>query len=492
MISVHRSTILDAPLAEVWVLLRDFNSHHRWHPAIAASEIEAGGSGDRVGAVRRFRLRDGAELCELLIRHSDREHSLSYCILDSPIPLLNYVATIRLRPVTDGDRTFWEWSSRFATPPGREAELRELVGEGIYQTGFDGVRRWLRERRAGTATTAATSRSTTTRVTGSRPSGAVVLTRHGGPENLQWQTLQAPPPGEGEVRVRHTAIGVNFIDIYCRTGYFKLLTPPGVLGMEAAGEVLEVGAGVGHLRPGERVVYACPPLGAYAEIRTLPATHVVALPDDIDEQTAAAGFLKGLSAEFLLHRVHRLREGETVLVHAAAGGVGSLLCQWCRHLGATVIGTVGGEAKMVLARKHGCSAVIDYRREDFVSRVRELTDGRGVDVVFDAVGRDTFAGSVEALAVRGHLVSYGQASGRIEPIDIASYDAKSVRVSRPNFAHYGLEVPELRVGSERLFEGIRRGWLEVAIGQRFALREAADAHRALEGRGTVGATVLVP
>jgi NADPH:quinone reductase-like Zn-dependent oxidoreductase len=262
--------------------------------------------------------------------------------------------------------------------------------------------------------------------------------------------------------------------------------------MEAAGEVLEVGSGVAHVRPGERVVYACPPLGAYCETRTLPAGQVIPLPEDIDDETAAAGFLKGLTAEFLLHRVHRLREGETVLVHAAAGGVGSLLCQWARHLGATVIGAVGSEDKAALARRNGCSAVIVHGREDFVERVRALTDGHGVDAVYDAVGRDTFDRSVEALAIRGHLVSYGQASGRIEPIDIATYDSKSLTVSRPNYGHYALDPRQLPAAAERLFDAIRRGIIEISVGQHFPLREAAAAHRALEARETTGSTLLIP
>lgn len=486
MIRVRRSTVIDAPVDEVWRILRDFNSHRDWHPAIAASEIEDGAHGDRVGAVRRFRLQDGGELRELLIRHSDRERTLTYCILDSPIPLLDYVATVQLKPVTDGDWTFWEWSSAFRTPAGREDELVALVGEHIYQAGFEGLRRHLKRAPAAVRAPRPVARGD------ARAGHAVVLQGYGGPERLHWERMDAPPPGESEVRIRHTAIGVNYIDIYCRTGYFKLLQPPGVLGMEAAGEVLEVGPGVAHVRPGERVVYACPPLGAYCEIRTLPATHVIPLPEDIGFDTAAAGFLKGLSAEFLLHRVHRLREGETVLVHAAAGGVGSLLCQWARHLGATVIGTVGSEDKARLARRNGCSAVIVHGREDFVERVRALTDGRGVDAVFDAVGRDTFARSVEALAIRGHLISYGQASGRIEPIDIASYDSKSITVSRPNYGHYALDPRQLPAAAERLFDAIRRGIVTVEIGQHFPLREAAAAHRALEARQTTGSTVLLP
>jgi len=301
-----------------------------------------------------------------------------------------------------------------------------------------------------------------------------------------------PPPGPGEVRLRHTAIGLNYIDVYCRTGYFRLAEPPAPLGMEAAGVVTDVGEGVVGLSPRDRVAYACPPLGAYAEVRTMKAELLAPLPEDIDDETAAGGLLKGMTAEFLLHRVHRLRDGETVLVHAAAGGVGLLLCQWAAHLGAIVIGTVGSEEKAGLARRHGCAYPIIYSREDFTARVMEITEGRGADVVYDAVGQATFMKSYEALAVRGHLVSFGQASGPIEPIDIGAFAAKSAKVSRPNFGHYTSTPAEVTAITERLFEAMRRGIVRVQVNQRFPLRDAAMAHRELEARRTTGATVLLP
>ena len=234
------------------------------------------------------------------------------------------------------------------------------------------------------------------------------------------------------------------------------------------------------------------PPGAYAEFRTMKAELLVVLPDDIGDELAAAVMLKGMSAEFLLHRVHRVREGDHILVHAAAGGVGQLLCQWGRALGATVIGTVGSIEKARIARSHGCAYPIVYTEEDFVERVREITKGEGCQVVYDAVGRDTFLSSYEALAVRGHLVSYGQASGPIEPVDISSFVLKSALLSRPNFGHYTGTPSEVRSITDRLFDALRRGILHVEIGQRYALRDAAEAHRALEGRRTTGSTILLP
>jgi NADPH:quinone reductase-like Zn-dependent oxidoreductase len=224
----------------------------------------------------------------------------------------------------------------------------------------------------------------------------------------------------------------------------------------------------------------------------MDSSLVVLLPDNVGDDTAAALMLKGMTAEFLLHRVHAVREGDTVLVHAAAGGVGSLLCQWARALGAEVIGTVGSDAKLAAARSNGCSYPILYRERDFVAEVMEITSGRGVDVVYDAVGRDTFLQSYEALAIRGHLVSYGQASGPIEPVDVGAFAGKSVTVSRPNYAHYTSTTREVRAISDRLFDALGRGLIKVRIGQRFALRDGAQAHRALEGRETIGSIVLMP
>ncbi|MGF1611815.1 MAG: SRPBCC family protein [Kiloniellales bacterium] len=502
MVSVRKSTIIDAPLDEVWRFLRDFNGHERWHPAIEVSRIEAGQGSDQVACVRSFRLRDGGGLREQLISLNDRDHSFTYCILDAPLPLIGYVASVRLRPVTDGSRTFWEWTSNFATPPGQEAELAKLVGEQIYQAGFDAVKRHFGQRapqaqreargRPSASERAAPQSAAVEAPGGTLRSHAMVVTSHGGPEVLDWQEREVPPPGPGEVRLHHTAIGVNYIDVYCRTGYFPLLTPPGVPGMEAAGVVLEVGPGVNGILPGDRVGYACPPLGAYAEARTMPAELLVVLPDDIDDETAAAGLLKGMTAEFLLHRVYRLNEGDRVLVHAAAGGVGLLLCQWARALGATVIGTVSTEEKARVARAHGCAYPIVTAREDFVAKVMEITEGEGCDVVYDGVGVDSFQRSLEALAVCGHLVSYGQASGEIGAVDVGGLAGKSVTLSRPNFGHYTDTPEKVRSITDRLFAALRAGLLRVEIGQRFPLRQAADAQRALEARQTIGSTILLP
>ena len=505
---IVRSTIIDAPVEEVWRVLRDFNAHADWHPAVAASQIEDGMAPDEVGAVRRFRLTDGGVLREQLLTLSDRDRSLSYCILDAPVPLIGYVAQIRLRPVTDGDRTFWQWSGQFDCPPERETDLVRLVAEGIYETGFAGMQRslsrpgrgWREAPGEGASKDpwayphppAAAPRAPPSPVTGEGNNTDAILVRaYGGPEVMQWTRIPVPPPGPGEVTLHHTAVGVNFIDVYCRTGYFRLLQPPGVPGMEGIGVVEAVGSGVTGLARGDRVGYACAPVGAYAGRRTMPAELLVSIPEDIDDDTAAAVLLKGMAAEFLLHRVHPLRAGETVVVHAAAGGIGVLLAQWASALGATVIGVVGSEDKARIARAQGCAHVA-LAGDDVAARVMEWTGGRGADVIYDAVGRDSVARDVGMLALCGHIVSYGQAAGHLEPLDVASLAERSGRVSRPNFGHYVGTPAQVRQSSQRLFDALRRGLLSPLIGARLPLREAAEAHRRLENRASVGATLLIP
>jgi NADPH:quinone reductase len=487
MVHVSKSTIIDAPVDEVWAFLRDFNAHERWHPAVAESRIESGHRSDQVAAVRNFSLRQGGRLREQLLSLSDRGRTLSYCILSSPLPLFGYVATMRLKRVTDGNRTFFEWSSSFETPLGREDELARLVGEQIYEAGFDAVKRQFRQHAPPREQSSAPSRP----ILPSRTQ-AIVFDRYGGPEVLVPRELPVRAPEAGEVLIRHTAIGVNFIDVYCRTGYFRLIEPPGVPGMEAAGVIEAVGSGVHAFREGDRVGYACLPPGAYAAYRTMPAELLVLLPDHISDEQAAAGLLKGMSAEFLLHRIARVEEGDTVLVHAAAGGVGLILCQWARALGATVIGIVSNDEKAELTRRHGCVYVIVSTRDDIVTRVAELTQGRGCRVVFDAVGRDTISSSIACLGIQGHLVSFGQASGHIEPVDVAALAAKSITISRPNFAHYTDTPEKVRAITDRLFAAHARGEIRLEARQRFPLSDAALAHRALEARETTGATILIP
>jgi NADPH:quinone reductase-like Zn-dependent oxidoreductase len=488
MIKVTRSAVIDAPIERVWAVLRDFNSHTAWHAIVAESAIEGGEPSDQVGCVRNFTLKDGNHIREQLLALSDEDHVSTYCILDATLPMQRYVATVQLKRVTDGNRTFWHWESTFDVPRGREREFADLVGKGVYEAGFEGLRNYLRQSRAAPAAAPALRRAARGAIRGN----AIVLDRHGGADELKLREIDVLPPGPGEARLRQTAIGLNYIDVYVRTGHYPMLSLPGVPGMEAAGEVIDVGEGVTGILPGDRVAYACPPPGAYAQYRTLKAEQLVVLPEAIGDEAAAALMLKGMSAEYLLRRVYRVQRGDFVLVHSAAGGVGLLLCQWAKHLGATVIGTVSTEAKARAARAAGCDHPIVATQDDFVARTREITGGRGAIVAYDAVGKDTLAGSLEALAPTGHLVSYGQSSGAPEPPPLGALSAKSITFSRPVLFHYTADPAVLREMAGNVFDLVARRALRVEIGQRFPLAEAARAHRELEARRTIGATVLAP
>ena len=483
MIRVTRSAVIDAPLERVWDVLRDFNSHWARHPAVGESRIENDEPADRVGCVRNFQLKDGNHIREQLLALSDSEHISTYCILDATLPITRYVATVQLKRVTDGERTFWHWQSTFDTPRGREKEFSDLVGRGVYEGGFEGLRSYLRRG----------ARLTPAAATGAgepMPAKAVIATRHGGPEVLEYRDVQAAAPGPGEVRIRQSAVGVNYIDVYVRTGLYPMIKPPDAIGVEAAGTVVDVGPGVAHLLPGDRVAYACPPPGAYATLRTLAADQVVVLPDDVDDETAAALMLKGMTAEYLLHRTHRVRPGHSVLVHAAAGGVGLLLCQWARALGAKVIGTVSSEDKARVARANGCEFPIVTQHYQFAAEVKNLTGGRGADVIYDGLGREAAAENLEALAVAGHWVCFGQASG---PHDgLPDLGSKSGTLSRPVLFHLTADRTVLNDMAQRTFAALRAGTIRVEIRHRYPLAAAADAHRDLEARRTTGAIVLIP
>jgi len=319
---------------------------------------------------------------------------------------------------------------------------------------------------------------------------AIRFTRTGGPEVLELAEITLPELKAGEALVRHRAIGVNFIDTYHRSGLYPLPLPSG-LGSEAAGVVEQVGPGVTCIRVGERVAYAGAGAPAsYSEARVVPADRLVPLPDDVSDDVAAAALLKGMTAEFLIHRTFPVVQGQTVLFHAAAGGVGLIACQWLNKLGARVIGTVGSDAKRELALAHGCSDVIVLDAENFSARVRELTNGQGVPVVFDSIGKSTFLNSLDCLEPRGMMVSFGNASGKPEPFDLALLAQKgSLYVTRPTLFSYVATREALLSSASSLFQAIRDG-LTIEIGQRFPLAEAQAAHRALESRSTTGSTLL--
>ena len=321
---------------------------------------------------------------------------------------------------------------------------------------------------------------------------AIRIYRHGGPEVFQWDEVELPDPGPGEVRLAQRAIGLNFIDTYHRTGLYKIPLPS-VIGREAAGVVESVGAGVADLKIGDRVAYGAAPIGAYAEARLVPADRLVKIPDSVTDQQAASIMLKGMTAQYLLRRTYAVKAGDTILFHAAAGGVGLILCQWAKHLGANVIGTVGSAEKGELAKAHGCDHIINYRTEDFVARVAEITGGKKCAVVYDGVGKDTFLKSLDCIRPRGTMALFGNASGKVEPFDLGMLAAKgSLYVTRPTLDTHVATREDLVATAADLFDVVGRGIVKVEINQTYALKHAEQAHRDLEARKTTGSTVLIP
>ena len=483
---VVRSTIIDAPIERVWAVLRDFNSHDQWHGVVERSRIEGGERSDRIGCIRDFSLRDGNHIREQLLTLDDCEHKSTYCIVDATVPLQRYVATVTLKPVTDGARTFWHWESTFSTPPGRERELREMVAGGVYEAGFENLRRHLAagrdmQPRGSTAMPVALPLATR----------RIALRAYGGAEQLVAESTECAAPIEGELRIRQRAVGVNYLDIYLRRGDIpSMLKPGGVPGMEAAGSVLDVGPNTSGWLPGDRVVYLGPVPGAYCGVRTVPAAWALRLPAAVEDETAAALLLKGITADYLLRDLGHVRAGTRLLVHAAAGGVGLLLCAWARRLGALVVGTVSSEEKARVARAHGCEHVIvtrDYRFADAVQRACG-----GADVIVDGLGDAAREQNFSALARGGLWISLGHASGALQPIPPAWLQQKSASFSAPVVFDFVATPVLLNERAQRVWAALADGTFERPIIERFALDAASDAHARLESRRSIGALVLLP
>ncbi|MBK1890599.1 quinone oxidoreductase [Undibacterium sp. 14-3-2] len=321
---------------------------------------------------------------------------------------------------------------------------------------------------------------------------AIRMRSVGGPEVMEYVDVELGKPGPGEVLIRHKACGLNYIDVYFRTGLYPQALPAG-LGMEAAGVVEAVGDGVRHVVVGDRVAYAGRPLGAYSEARVMPAAQLVRLPDSISFETAAAMMLQGLTVQYLFHRTYPLKGGETILFHAAAGGVGLIACQWARAIGVNMIGTVGSDEKAALAKAHGCAHVINYNKENFVERVREITEGKGVSVVYDSIGKDTFTGSLDCLAPLGMMVSFGNASGPVPAFSLSELASRgSLFITRPSLMNYTSNRVDLEQMASHLFTMVESGKVKIDIRQRYPLSEVASAHQDLEARRTTGSSLLIP
>ena len=483
---VVRSTIIDAPIARVWAVIRDFNSHDQWHAVVNTSHIEGGQRSDQVGCVRSFTLNDGNHIREQLLTLSERDYKSSYAIVEATVPLQRYVATVTLKPVTDGNRTFWHWESTFSTPPGRERELRDMVATDVYEAGFESLRRHLQ--RGGDLRASSASPPMPRAL--ALPARRVVVRAYGGPEALQLEDSEAAAPGPGQLRIRQRAVGVNYFDVYLRKGWLPGLLPlPGTPGQEAAGSVIDVGAGVHGFMPGDRVAYLGSETGAYCSVRSVDTKTVVRLPAAVEDEVAAALLLKGITADYLIRDLGRIGAGTRLLVHAAAGGVGLLLCSWARSLGAKVMGTVSSEEKARVARDHGCEQVIVTRDYRFADAVQQAVGG--ADVIVDGLGDAAREQNLAALAPRGHWISLGQASGPLQPISPDALALKSASFSRPVAFAYVATPEQLAERADRVWAALTDGSIKPPVIERHSLEAAMQAHARLESRQTIGPLVLI-
>jgi NADPH:quinone reductase-like Zn-dependent oxidoreductase len=492
-VCVIRSAVIDAPIDRVWAVLRDFNSHARWHPVVASSRMENDLDGGVVGGVRRFSLADGTELREQLLRHSDREHTFSYCILDSPLPLFDYVATVRLKPVTDGNQTFWDWRSQFRAPDHRAPELGNMIGQQVYEAGFSGLRRFLSEKEGLSRPPGPEAAAATFPAAGGEhlPSKAMVVTSFGGPDAMTLRDVTVPAPGPRQVRIRQTAIAVNYLDLQHRRGITAGFELPGTPGVEGVGEIIDVGEHVNGLFPGDRIAYMSRKPGAYAEIRCIDADACVPLPDGVSDIDASA-LLKGLIAGLLLSRVFKAAPGATILVQAVSGGLGHLLSQWAKSMDLTVLGTVSTAEKAKFSRDRGCDyPLVAAAGTSLTAEVMRITNGRGVDYWVHSGGAGGLDAALACLSRCGHCAVIGDRDGQSIPLDVNVLKQRSLTVSAPVCFDYFDDRPYLHRLAHQLFAKIQSRTIAPAV-ETLPLSQASEAHSRIETRQTMGAVVLTP
>jgi NADPH2:quinone reductase len=492
-ITLIRSAVIEVPIDQVWAVLRDFNSHERWHPTVARSRMENDVGGDVVGGVRQFSLTDGAELREQLLRHSDRAYTFTYSILDSSLPLFDYVATVRLKPVTDGNRTFWDWRSQFRVPDERAAELEDLVGRQICEAGFTGLRTFLAEQGVLPRPTAPEEPTAVAAAVGGEllPSKAVVVAAFGGPEVMILSDGTVPAPGPRQVRIRQTAIAVNFLDLKQRRGIAAGFDLPGTPGMEGVGEIIDVGPQVNGLFPGDRVAYLSRTPGAYADIRCIDADACLPLPEGVSDMDASM-LLKGVTAGLLLSRVFRAAPGETILIQTVSGGLGHLLSQWAKSMGLTVIGTASTAEKAKFSRDRGCDYPLVVGDDATVAaEVMRITHGRGVDYWVHSSGAHGLDTAVACLSLCGHCAVIGDRDGQSIPLDVNVLKQRSLTVSAPVCFDYVDDRPYLQRLAHQLFAKIQSRIIIPDV-EAFPLSRATEAHSRIESRRTMGAVVLTP
>ena len=492
-ITVIRSAVIDTPINRVWAVLRDFSSHDRWHPAVARSRMENDVGGDVVGGVRQFSLTDGVELREQLLSHSDREYTFTYCILDSSLPLFEYVATVRLKPVTDGNQTFWDWRSQFRAPDDSAAELENLVGRQVYEAGFTGLRTFLAEQTALPRPPAPAAATAVVAAVGGEhlPSKAVVVAATGGPEVMSLKDVTVSAPGPQQVRIRQSAIAVNYLDLKHRRGTSAGFDLPGTPGMEGVGEIIDVGQQVNGLFPGDRVAYMSRTPGAYVDIRCIEADACIPLPDGVSDIDAST-LLKGVTAALLLSRVFRAAPGATILIQAVSGGVGHLLSQWAKSMDLTVIGTVSTTEKAKFSRDCGCDYPIVVADDTaLAAEVMRITNERGVDYWVHSSGAHGLDTAVACLSPCGHCAVIGDRDGQPIPLDVNVLKQRSLTLSAPVCFEYFDDRPYLQRLAHQLFAKIQNRMIIPAT-EAFPLSRATEAHHRIESRQTMGAVVLIP
>lgn len=490
---VIRSAVIGAPIERVWAVLRDFNSHHQWHPAVACSQIENDLDGDVVGAVRRYSLVDGAEMREQLLHHSDRDYTITYSILDSSLPLLDYVTTVHLKPVTDGNQTFWHWRSQFRALAERASELEDMVGQQVYEAGFTGMGTFLAEQAKPFQQQSDKTEMVVAKSSAGEhmPSKAVVVTATGGPEVMHLRNVMVPAPAPQQVRIRQTAIAVNYLDLKHRCGISTDFDLPGTLGVEGVGEIIDVGDQVYGLFQGDRVAYMNQTPGAYTEIRCIDADACIPLPDGLSNINASMLF-KGVTAGLLLSRVFAAAQGESIMIQSVSGGLGHILSQWARSMGLTVIGTVSTAEKAKFSRDHGCDhPLVVADDKPLVGQVMRITNGRGVDYWVQSNGAHGFDDAIACLSRCGRCAVIGNRDGQSIPLDVNMLKQRSLTVSAPACFDYFDDRSYLQRIAHQLFAKIQSRTIIPAI-EKFPLSQATEAHNRFEGRQTMGAVVLIP
>ena len=494
-ISVIRSAVIDAPIDQVWGVLRNFDGMESWHPAVSACRMENDVGGDVVGGVRVLNLADGIELREQLLRHSDLEYTFSCCILDASVPLFDYTATVRLKPVTDGNRTLWDWRARFRAPADRATELENMVGRQIYEAGFTGLRKFLAGETASPPSPPPSheepTESASTVGSGDLISRAVVVSATGDPEVMSLSEVTVPAPGPEQVRLRQTVIAINYEDIKHRRGISEGLDLPGTPGLEGVGEVIDVGKQVNGIFPGDRIAYMSRTPGAYAAIYCIDADACIPLAPGISDNEAST-LLKGVTAGLLLSRVFRAAPNATILIQSVSGGVGHLLSQWAKSMNLTVIGTASTIEKAKFSRDHGCDYPIVVDDDSKLpAEVMRITRGRGVDYWVHSSGARGLDTAFACLAGCGHCAVIGDRDGESVSLNVNVLKDRSLTVSAPVCFDYFSDRTYMQRLAHHLFSKIQSRAIVPAI-ESYPLSQAAEAHHRIEDRRNMGAVVLTP